>query len=70
MKWDTLEPLTPFIHPHYFPSIFSFSKPLPSSYIALSHWINPPLSGQISDETEYTWQYLALTLYPDGHCQN
>ena len=31
---------------------------------------SPPLSGQKSDETWYTWWYLAMTIYPDCHSQN
>ena len=32
--------------------------------------INPSLSGQISDETWYSWCLLATTLYQVGHSQN
>ena len=43
--------------------------PLPHISLFLTKII-PPLSGQISDKTLYTWYHLALTIYPDGHSQN
>ena len=46
------------------------SKPLPSHISLFLTEINRLLSGQIFDETWYTWWHLALTIYPDDHSQN
>ena len=63
MKWDTPEPLLLI-------SFFFFSKTSPPHFSLFLTKMNQPLSGQISDETWYTWWYLVLTIYPDGHSQN
>ena len=53
------------------PLHFLFLKNLPPFHISFFLTeINPPLSGQISDETWQTWGHLALTIYPDGHSEN
>ena len=71
MKQDTPEPLPPSIPSLNFPSGFSLSQNFSPPHISqFLTEINPPLSGQISDETRYTWLCQALTIYPDGYGQN
>ena len=53
-----------------FPVFFSQKIPLSSHISLFLTNVNPSLSGQISDETWYTWWYLPMTIYPDGHIQN
>ena len=57
------------------PSIHPFHLQLSQNHSSLHispfvSKINAPLSGQMSDEIEYTWWHLAWTIYPDGHSQN
>ena len=66
MKQDTTEPLAlPSLHFH-----LQFSQNHPPHNSLFLTKINPPPSGQISDETGYTWWHLALTSYPDGSQSN
>ena len=68
MKWDTLNscPL------HSTPSFtFCLSQNLSPPHVSLFLIeIDPLLSGQIPDETWYTWWHLAFTNYKDDHSQN
>ena len=68
MKLDTPVPL----HPPSLSFIFFFFfwKPLPTHISLCLIGIILPLSGQISDETWYTWWHLAMTIYSDGHNEN
>ena len=69
MKQDLPEPLPPSIPTLHFHFLFLKTSSLLIFPSFLTE-INPPLSGQISDETGYTWWCLALTIYPDCHYQN
>ena len=63
--------VTPELLPISLPFHFQFSQNFSPTHIFLFLTkINPPLSGQISDETWYTWLRPALTIYSEGHTQN
>ena len=55
--------------PSSFPFSLSQNSYSPHIFLFLTE-INPSLSGQVSDETWYTWWHLAPTIYIDSHSQN
>ena len=65
IKLDMLEHM-----PSSFFSFFFSKKNFPRHIFLFFTDINPPISGEISHETQNTWCHRATTIYPDGHCQN